>query len=115
MSSARKKSFNQLFIEKVVKPENLNWPREQKILKKIKDSYSENILNNIDIKVNSLAFFLTNDGKNYLQKIENSLKYNVENKEKIILTKNKIGEDKQVKPIISIKDFINKYGRIDNK
>lgn len=115
MPLVRKKTFNQLFIEKVVKPENLNWPREQKILKKIKDSYGEDILNNIDIKVNSLAFFLTEDGRNYLQKIENSLKYKLEDKEKIILTKNKIGEDKQINPIISIKDFINKYGRIDNK
>jgi hypothetical protein len=69
MSTAKKTSFKQDFISRVVR-EPINWPREMKILKKILPLYEEESFwgsVNVTFKVPSLAFFLTDRGASLLQ------------------------------------------------
>jgi hypothetical protein len=74
---------------------NINWPREIKIAKKLIVNYPDfgywRACNTIDLP--SLAFFLTHNGKNFLdqQKLRQSLK--VESPEVFSLEKDKIGND----------------------
>jgi hypothetical protein len=86
----------QFIVSKYVK-ENINWPREIKIAQKLTDKYTEyNFWKNCkDIKLPSLAWFLTDNGKNFLDfevKLQ-SLKetFHILN---IELKEEKIGEDK---------------------
>lgn len=111
VSKIRKKSFSQKLIERLVKPENLNWPREMKIWGKLKETYpDEKLWINVDRKVNSLAHFLTNEGQEYLDKIKKSIEFEpLKEKEMIELSKEKLGEDIKIKKPLSIKEFLGRY------
>lgn len=87
----------QFIIKKFIK-DKINWPREIKIAQNLIKIYTKySFWNNLnDIKLPSLAWFLTEDGKRFLV-TEDKKKYLIIKKpEKIHLQKNKIGEDKNI-------------------
>lgn len=87
--------LSQFIIKKYI-PVNINWPREIKIAQKLLKEYKGyQFWNNLNqIKLNSLAWFLTEDGKKFinLEIKKQSLSY-AKSKTYEIQDK-KIGEDK---------------------
>ena len=103
----------QFIVKKYIK-DNVNWAREIKIAKRLIKTYQGySFWNSLkQLKLPSLAWFLTDEGKAFLaieqKKNDLSLDKKVDN---IILTENKAGEDKKVcqKPK-SLLEFIS-YGK----
>ncbi len=102
----------QLIVKKFVKKE-INWAKEIKIAKTLIKSftYFKYWHNLTEINLPSLAWFLTDDGKNFLKKEYYKQKLEFKKQKKVILEENKIGEDKKVcqKPK-SLLEFI-RYGK----
>ena len=103
----------QFIVKKYIK-NNVNWPREIKIAKTlIKTNKGYSFWNSLkELKLPSLAWFLTDEGKVFLAIERKKNELCLDNKqEKIILNENKIGEDKKVcqKPK-SLLEFIT-YGK----
>lgn len=98
-------------IARIVSPADSKiFAREYKIMKKLMSQYSNNnIWINMDIKLPSLAFFLTEKGKEMIKKVENQINFDIVKKEEVKLSENKFGEDKKFNQILSLKDFLQKY------
>jgi hypothetical protein len=102
----------QFIIKKYIK-EKVNWPREIKIAQKLTKihkgySYWDNLK---ELKLPSLAWFLTDEGKVFMATESIKQKMIIEKPIKYQLEENKIGEDKKVcqKPK-SLLEFIT-YGK----
>jgi hypothetical protein len=101
-----------LFIIKKFIPVNINWPREIKIAQKLLKEYpGHSFWNNLNaIKLNSLAWFLTKDGKNFIALQRKIVDLKDIKKSKYIILNHKAGEDKSTcqKPK-SVLDFIRSW------
>lgn len=102
------------FIVKKFLKDKPNWGKEIKIAQKLIKIYKNNYTywNNIkDIKLPSLAWFLTDDGKKYLN-IQNKISnLNIKNINKIPILKEKVGIDKNIcKKPKTLLEFI-RYGK----
>ena len=99
------------FIVKKYVNQKVDWPREIKIAQRlIKTHKGYSFWNSLkDLKLPSLAWFLTDEGKKFIATEQIKDKLTLERPEKIQLKENKLGEDKKVyqKPK-SVLDFINK-------
>lgn len=104
-------------VSKFLIKDQLNWAREIKIAKKLLKSYPDfNIWSNmkLEFKLNSLAFFLTDEGKGAMAVFKfNKSKENVldllpQNGE--VIGEEKMGKDvvKNLPKTLSLKDFLNK-------
>ena len=84
------------FIIKKYIPFNINWPREIKIAQKLLKEYKGyDFWNNLNqIKLNSLAWFLTEEGQRFINLEIKKQKLKEPNKEKHNIEEKKIGEDK---------------------
>lgn len=87
-------------VTKFVNKEGLNWAREIKIAKKLLKIYpsiEDWTALKLDFKLNSLAFFLTEEGKKHISILKfNKSKENVLDlfkTKKEVLNKEKVGED----------------------
>ena len=93
--------------------EKKDWPREIKISQKLIKNYNGySFLNSLkDLKLPSLAWFLTDEGKKFIATEQIKDKLILERPEKIELQENKLGQDKKVcqKPK-SMLEFI-RYGK----
>ena len=102
----------QFIVKKFVK-KNIVWPKEIKIAKTLIQTYKYfKYWNNVtEVNLPSLAWFLTDDGKNFLSKEYLKQKLKFDQPENIPLKENKVGEDKKVcqKPK-SLLEFI-RYGK----
>jgi hypothetical protein len=85
------------FIIKKYIPANINWPREIKIAQKLLKQYKGySFWNNLNqIKLNSLAWFLTEDGKKFINLELKKQTLKELKKEKYNIQDKKIGEDKK--------------------
>lgn len=86
----------QFIIKKYIK-QNINWPKEVKIAKSLIKEYKEySFWNNLDtLKLPSLAWFLTDDGKKFINtQIKIQLLQETKRQSYSILDK-KISEDKK--------------------
>ena len=86
------------FIVKKYIQSNINWAREIKIAQKLIKTYKGySFWNNLkDLKLPSLAWFLTEDGKKFIAMEDKKLDLSFDKKETTQLNENKIGEDKKV-------------------
>lgn len=101
------------FIAKKYIKSNINWPREIKIAKMLIEKYPEYIFWNSlrDINLPSLAWFLNDKGKDFLFIENKKTQYDQVVKENIILSNNKLGEDKKIcKKPKTLLEFI-RYGK----
>lgn len=102
----------QFIIKKFIK-DKINWPREIKIAQGLVKKYKKyNFWNNLnDLKLPSLAWFLTEDGKRFLATEDKKKYLNIQKVKEVSLQENKIGEDKNIckKPKTLI-EFI-RYGK----
>ena len=102
----------QFIVKKFIK-DKINWPREIKIAQSLTKTYEKyNFWNNLnDLKLPSLAWFLTEDGKRFLATEDKKKYLNIQKPEEAPLQENKIGEDKNIckKPKTLI-EFI-RYGK----
>ena len=102
----------QFIIKKYIN-QKIDWPREIKIAQKLIKTYKGySFWNSLkDLKLPSLAWFLTDEGKKFIATEQIKDKLNLERPEKIQLKENKLGEDKKVcqKPK-SLLEFIS-YGK----
>jgi hypothetical protein len=102
----------QFIVKKFIK-DKINWPREIKIAQGLTKTYKKyNFWNNLnDLKLPSLAWFLTEDGKRFLATEDKKKYLNIQKSEEAPLQENKIGEDKNIckKPKTLI-EFI-RYGK----
>lgn len=93
------------------------WPREMKMATKLVGTYNLDFLNWVippyGKKVPSLAYFMADYGKQYLQEQFynfNRTKLDISPKvEKVELVATKIGEDVEVKKEKTLKDFLNLF------
>ena len=87
----------QFIIKKFIK-DKINWPREIKIAQKLIKIYKKySFWNNLnDLKLPSLAWFLTEEGKIFLSTEDKKKYLIIEKPKEIILNENKIGEDKNI-------------------
>lgn len=103
-------------VSKFVNKDGLNWAREIKIAKKllkIYPSFDDWTALKLEFKLNSLAFFLTEEGKKEISVLKfNKSKENVLNlfsKQKEIIEKEKLGLDIEPnKKPLSLEDFLKK-------
>lgn len=104
-------------VSKFVEKDNANWPREIKIAKKLIKIYPDIQLwfdLKLEFKLNSLAFFLTDDGKKEMTALRfNKAKENVLDffpKGTTSFNEEKLGEDKKVElpKTNSLLDFLKK-------
>jgi hypothetical protein len=102
----------QFIVKKYIK-DKINWAREIKIAQKLIKTYkSYSYWNNLkDLKLPSLAWFLTPEGKTFMATECIKDKLTLPKLEKYQLQENKIGEDKKVcqKPK-TLLEFI-RYGK----
>lgn len=103
----------QFIVKKYIK-DNINWAREIKIAQTLIKTYKGySFWNNLkQVKLPSLAWFLTNEGKAFLAIERKKDNLSLDKKSNnIVLTENKAGEDKKVcqKPK-SLLEFIS-YGK----
>ncbi len=102
----------QFIVKKFIK-DKINWAREIKIAQGLIKTYKKyNFWNNLnDLKLPSLAWFLTEDGKRFLATEDKKKYLNIKKPEEAPLQENKIGEDKNIckKPKTLI-EFI-RYGK----
>ena len=94
-------------IDRLVKPA-ISWPREIKLFRELYTIYPNPVLwTSVEIGLlPTLAFFKTENGKDYLTKTLNAINYEIIQKESIILSNEKCGEDKVIDKPLSIKDFL---------
>lgn len=98
--------FLQITIERLVKPP-ISWAQQMKIMKKLwSENPNKKIWASIDIKLNSLAFFIMPEGKQYLQKIIQSINFEIVKKEMPKLGSEIYGEEIKISKPLSIKDFL---------
>jgi len=101
------------FIVKKYVTQKIDWPREIKIAQRLIKTYKGySFWNSLkDLKLPSLAWFLTDEGKKFIATEQIKDKLILERPEKIQLKENKLGEDKKVcqKPK-SLLEFIT-YGK----
>jgi hypothetical protein len=101
------------FIIKKYVTQKVDWPREIKIAQKLIKTYKGySFWNSLkDLKLPSLAWFLTDEGKKFIATEQIKDKLTLERPEKIELQENKLGQDKKVcqKPK-SLLEFIS-YGK----
>lgn len=85
------------FIIKKYIPININWPREIKIAQKLLKEYKGYAFwNNLNqIKLNSLAWFFTEDGKRFINLELKKQSLKEIKKEKHSIQTKKVGEDKK--------------------
>lgn len=102
----------QFIVKKFIR-DKINWPREIKIAQSLIKTYKKyNFWNNLnDLKLPSLAWFLTEDGKRFLATEDKKKYLDIQRPQEIPLLENKIGEDKNIckKPKTLI-EFIT-YGK----
>ncbi len=100
------------FIVKKYIQSNINWAREIKIAQNLIKTYkSYSFWSNLkDLKLPSLAWFLTEDGKAFIAIEDKKLDLSFNKVESSKLNENKIGEDKKVcqKPK-SLVEFIKSW------
>jgi ribosomal protein S4E len=99
-------------LGKLVKPDMLknSYAKEYKIFKKLLVKYPDKrIWSNIKFQVNSLAFYLTPKGIGEVEKIINSLNYEIKENEAVELSEEKIGPDLHTEKPLSLREFLNKY------
>lgn len=100
--------FLQKTIERLVKPP-VNWGREMKLMKSLWEKYPNKILwSSIDIKLNSLAFFVLKEGNEYILNILKQIEFVPIKNVVPSLSSERQGEDRQIKKVLTIKDFLNK-------
>ena len=101
-------SFAQDTIDRLIKPP-INWPREIKLFKNLWKIYPNKVLwASIEIKLVTLAFFLTDNGKDYIRKTLQAINFEPIKPNKVILGEEIIGENRKVEKPLSIKEFLNK-------
>jgi hypothetical protein len=102
----------QFIVKKFIK-DKINWAREIKIAQNLTKIYKGyNFWNNLnDLKLPSLAWFLTEDGKRFLATEDKKKYLDIKRVKEAPLMENKIGEDKKIckKPKTLI-EFIT-YGK----
>jgi len=93
-------------VDKLVKQPD--WPREVKIMKTLWGKYPDVTLwSSLEIKLPSLAWFLMIDGQQHIEKVKQSIEFEIPVKNYIELSKEKIGEDVRINKALTIKDFLN--------
>lgn len=101
--------FKKIMVSKFLKPENINWAKEMRIAQTILSKYPDkNIWKNLFLpfKLNSLFFFLTQKGQEFLKpKREKYIPHVSKNETKI--GEQKLGEDIIINKPKTIKDFLN--------
>lgn len=103
-------------VSKFVSKEGMNWPREIRIAKKLLKEYPDFetwTQLKFDFKLNSLAFFLTEEGKEKIQILKfNKSKKNLLDlfpKQEEVVFGEKLGQDAEVqKKPLTLKDFLKK-------
>lgn len=108
------RSFQSQAIDFLVKDEQKKikgfWPREVKIVNKLFEKYSDEsfwITLDLGFKLNSIAFFLTEDGRNELEKYWRLFNLKIDNSPQNVILGEKIGEDIEIKPIKTLREFLN--------
>lgn len=92
-----------------------DWPREVKLAKTLLAN-SGDFFNKafLGFKLNSLAWFLTDDGKKYISEEKLRLSLNFKPTETVILSDEKVGESLSLpKKPRNLKEFLN-YGKSKN-
>ncbi len=121
-TSPKPKTDNHEVITKFLEPEKGKtdkyfWPRECKIAKKLLSKFTIEFFRfcpKPDFKVPSLAWFLTENGKKFINyqyfEYQKSKLNLIDKREEIILQDEKVGEDIQItrKPK-TLKEFLNLY------
>jgi hypothetical protein len=113
----RKKLGPKFLVVKFVSTEKLSradWAREMKIAKNLLEKRGEDLFIQIVLgfKLNSLAWFLTNDGKIFVEKYKSELKLNLQHSPSVQLLPTSVGESLAInKKPLTIKDFLKKYGQ----
>lgn len=107
----------QFIIKKYVK-NNIDWPKEVKIAQKLIKKYKRfNIWGSIkEIKLPSLAWFLTDNGENFINLELKKLNLELNSANKFVLQDRKIGADKNTchKPK-TVLEFIRSWGENQKK
>ena len=110
----KKQTLNQFLrevITRLIKPPII-WPREYKILKNLWIQYPNKLIWNslpISNQLPSMAFFLTEVGKDYLRKTKLFVDYEIEDRSKNLpILGEKCGEDIEIKvKPKTIRDFLS--------
>jgi hypothetical protein len=110
-TNLNKKSFVKKFLKDGV---NIIWPKELKILKTLFKIFpDENFWNGLELnfKLNSLCWFLSDDGRKFLNKeykkfnlnLPEVQKFEIENNKLVFKTKNSYDLDKS----LNLREFLN--------
>jgi hypothetical protein len=105
--------FLQSIVDNLVKPEILKektaYGREYKIAQNLTKKYPDKtIWRNITFQVNSLAFFLTLDGKLEIEKTIGKINYKPQEKIREEISEEKFGENVEVKKALTLKEFLRR-------
>lgn len=88
----------------------INWPREMNIANKLFEELDDVEFwksVSLDFKLNSLAYFLTGDGRKVVENKQRAIKFEMPERETYTLEDEKVGEDKVIlKKPKSLKEFI---------
>ncbi len=107
--------FFQKTVDRLVKKqEGVNlWGKEMKLMKILWEQYPDKrIWANVTFQVFTLAWFLNEKGKAFLEKQKLMIAYELpEEKPPVVLSKEKVGEDVPIHRALSIKEFLNKYNK----
>lgn len=114
MNKSAFNKFCKLLVAKFVKSDKISWPKEIKIaqkLLKIKEDGDFWINLHSDLKITSLAWFLTKEGKAFLVTQERINSLELSPKETHLIQDEKLGEDLNLKKKPkTVFDFLN-YGK----
>jgi hypothetical protein len=107
------------FIKKFIKDShNIIWPKEMKMVKSLFKIFpNEDFWNNLDLsfKLNSLCWFLSDDGRKFLNKeykkfnlnLPEAKKFEIENNNIALENKNSYDVDK----VINLRQFLNLWAK----
>jgi len=121
MKKSPRKTINPLHdyicerIDALVKPEIIKqdkaaFGREYKLFQKLlKEHKDRRIWSNINFRVNSLAYFLKNEGREEIKKIQNKIDFVLKEVKIVEVGEEKCGEDTKVNRPLSIKEFLEQY------
>lgn len=119
MSAKENFKVCQDLIVKYLKPEKIVWPREIKLAKTLLSENSAGFFNSLELKfkLNSLAFFKTEEGMAYLLQHRNDLEKSTREEKTfqvltspdkpVILEKDKVGEDVRVSKSKTMMEFLD--------
>lgn len=115
MKLRKEKNKNIELVKKFVNYSELkraDWPREIKLAKTLLENSGDFFVKAyLSFKLNSLAWFLTEDGKKYVFEEKLRLSLNFKPTETVILSNEKVGESLSLpKKPRNLKEFLN-YGK----